>query len=127
MNMADIRQAVAREFDITVRALMGRRRAIEVSRPRQVAMWLSRAYTYHSLPEIGLFFDRDHTTVMHACRTVSKLMAQDEDFRSRVIRIEAGLSAGKFYRHGEEGYLVRGYHAPRDEVEAMHSVDWGAV
>jgi len=49
-----------------------------VSRPRQVAMALSKELTTHSLPEIGdAFGGRDHTTVLHACRKVTELSVSD--------------------------------------------------
>jgi chromosomal replication initiator protein len=54
------------------------RRSRIVARPRQVAMYLSKQLTAHSLPEIGRKFGgRDHTTVMHACRRIEELLASD--------------------------------------------------
>lgn len=87
-----IKASVAQAFDITVRELESDRRARRVARPRQVAMFLSRELTTRSLPEIGRAFGgRDHTTVMHACRTIENLMPRDlalksivEDLRQRL-------------------------------------------
>ncbi|MBK2125575.1 helix-turn-helix domain-containing protein, partial [Fangia hongkongensis] len=52
------------------------------ARPRQVAMALAKEFTNHSLPEIGGFFGgRDHTTVLHAVRTIKKLVASNVDLK----------------------------------------------
>jgi len=84
-SIPDIQSAVADTFGLTVLDLLSRRRARAVSRPRQVAMWLCRHTTLHSLPEIGRAFgDRDHTTVMHAISRVDELMAADPVFAARV-------------------------------------------
>src|SRR5438132_68811 len=56
------------------------RRAREVARPRQVAMYLSKQLTPKSLPDIGRRFGgRDHTTVIHAVRQIEKLRASDAE------------------------------------------------
>ena len=53
-----------------------------ITRPRQVAMCLSKELTSHSLPEIGdAFGGRDHTTVLHACRVINKLRETDTRIR----------------------------------------------
>ncbi len=65
--------------------LLSSRRTRSVARPRQIAMALAKELTNHSLPEIGeAFGGRDHTTVLHACRTIAQLresnLAIQEDF-----------------------------------------------
>jgi len=58
--------------------MFSQKRTRDIARPRQVAMWLARELTPHSLPEIGdAFGGRDHTTVMHACRTIADLRTKD--------------------------------------------------
>jgi len=42
---------------------------------------LARELTQHSLPEIGAAFEKDHTTVLHACRTIAKLREEDQRVR----------------------------------------------
>ena len=59
-------------------------RARAVARPRQIAMYLAREMTGHSLPRIGSHFCRDHTTVLHAVRQISRLMATDPRVASDV-------------------------------------------
>lgn len=61
------------------------RRARNVARPRQVAMYLAKQLTARSLPEIGRKFGgRDHTTVMHAVKKVDELIAEDPSFAQDV-------------------------------------------
>ncbi|HEX8961985.1 MAG TPA: chromosomal replication initiator protein DnaA [Rhodocyclaceae bacterium] len=73
-----IQKTVADYFKIKVAEMYSTKRTRAIARPRQVAMWLARELTPHSLPEIGdAFGGRDHTTVMHACRTVTDLRAKD--------------------------------------------------
>ena len=73
-----IQKTVADYFRIKVADMFSHKRNRAIARPRQVAMWLSRELTDRSLPEIGdAFGGRDHTTVMHACRTISDLRFKD--------------------------------------------------
>jgi len=73
-----IQKTVSDYFKIKVAEMYSQKRTRAIARPRQVAMWISRELTPHSLPEIGdAFGGRDHTTVMHACRTISDLRTKD--------------------------------------------------
>lgn len=73
-----IQKTVADFFKIKVAEMYSQKRTRAIARPRQVAMWLARELTAHSLPEIGeAFGGRDHTTVMHACRTITDLKSRD--------------------------------------------------
>ena len=68
-------------------------RARRVARPRQVAMYLARKLTTRSLPEIGRRFGgRDHTTVLHACRRIEALCAEDALFKQEVDFLSQMLS-----------------------------------
>ena len=61
------------------------RRAREVARPRQIAMYLAKQLTQRSLPEIGRRFGgRDHTTVIHAVRRIEELRAADAELDADV-------------------------------------------
>ena len=60
-------------FRSTREQLKGKRRTASVALPRQMAMFLMRRQTTLSLSEIGRFFDRDHTTVIHACDKIERL------------------------------------------------------
>jgi chromosomal replication initiator protein len=73
-----IQKCVSDYYKIKVAEMYSQKRTRAIARPRQVAMWLSRELTSHSLPEIGdAFGGRDHTTVLHACRTIIDLRAKD--------------------------------------------------
>jgi len=76
-----IKKLVAEYFNIRVSDLDSKSRARNITRPRQLAMALSKELTNHSLPEIGdKFGGRDHTTVLHACRKVRELVQSDSPF-----------------------------------------------
>lgn len=73
-----IQKYVADYYKIKVAEMYSQKRTRAIARPRQVAMWLARELTPHSLPEIGdAFGGRDHTTVLHACRTIGDLRSKD--------------------------------------------------
>lgn len=73
-----IQKTVADYYKLKVSEMFSKKRTRAIARPRQVAMWLARDLTHHSLPEIGeAFGGRDHTTVLHACRTVTDLRTKD--------------------------------------------------
>jgi chromosomal replication initiator protein len=78
VTIENIQRTVAEYYKIRVADLVSKRRTRSIARPRQVAMALSKELTNHSLPEIGdAFGGRDHTTVLHACRKVAELRAND--------------------------------------------------
>ena len=77
---------VAQHFGITREQLKGKRRTASVALPRQMAMYLMRQQTTLSLSEIGRFFDRDHTTVIHACDKIERLKVTDRQMRDTVER-----------------------------------------
>ncbi|MBU1236374.1 MAG: chromosomal replication initiator protein DnaA [Gammaproteobacteria bacterium] len=73
-----IQKYVSDYYKIKVADMYSQKRTRAIARPRQIAMWLSRELTPHSLPEIGdAFGGRDHTTVLHACRTINDLRGKD--------------------------------------------------
>lgn len=91
--IARIQRIVAKHYRIPLIEMVSARRAREVARPRQVAMYLSKLLTPKSLPDIGrLFGNRDHTTVIHACRQVTRLIAEDPEIRADVRRLTRKLS-----------------------------------
>ena len=77
ITMELIQKTVADYYRIKVSEMYSKTRTRAIARPRQVAMWLTRELTDRSLPEIGGAFGRDHTTVLHACRTVGDLRFKD--------------------------------------------------
>jgi chromosomal replication initiator protein len=92
-SIEDIQRKTAEFYKLEVRDLHSPERARRVARPRQVAMYLSRKLTTRSLPEIGRRFGgRDHTTVLHACRRIEALCAEDSMFRQEVDFLSQMLS-----------------------------------
>lgn len=72
ITIEKIQRAVAEYFSVSVSDLRSKRRTKSIARPRQIAMYLIRTLTDHSLPEIGEYFGgRDHTTVLHSYQKVS--------------------------------------------------------
>jgi len=81
-----IQKTVADYFKIKVADMYSQKRTRAIARPRQVAMWLARDLTPHSLPEIGdAFGGRDHTTVLHACRTIIDLRSKDTHLNNDLL------------------------------------------
>ncbi len=82
--------AVTRYYDIKLSDLLSKRRHKSVALPRQVCMWLSRKHTRYSLEEIGGYFGgRDHTTVLHAIRTIGIKRESDQELAQALDRIES--------------------------------------
>lgn len=76
--MDDIQEAVCAQFHVKMSELKSRRRSKTLVHPRQIAMYLCRELTDASYPEIGRQFGgKDHTTIIHACRQVSKAKEGD--------------------------------------------------
>ena len=85
VTIEEIQRKVAEHWSIRLTDMTSARRARNVARPRQVAMYLAKQLTSRSLPEIGRKFgNRDHTTVMHAVSRVAELMAGDTEFQESV-------------------------------------------
>jgi len=80
ISIENIQRTVAEFYKIKVADLHAKKRNRNVARPRQMAMALAKELTEMSLPEIGdAFGNRDHTTVLHACRTITALRSKDTD------------------------------------------------
>ncbi|NMA99873.1 MAG: chromosomal replication initiator protein DnaA [Phyllobacteriaceae bacterium] len=78
VRIEDILKAVSRHYKVPRNELLSARRSRDVVRPRQIAMYLAKALTARSLPEIGRRFGgRDHTTVLHSVRKVEQMIKDD--------------------------------------------------
>ncbi len=79
LSFEHIQKTVADYYKIKVPDMYSKKRTRAIARPRQVAMWLCKELTPSSLPAIGeAFGGRDHTTVLHACRTITELRLTDQ-------------------------------------------------
>ena len=89
-----IQKRVAAHYGVRVSEMFSARRARNIARPRQIAMYLAKNLTSLSYPEIGRQFGgRDHTTVMHAVRTVENLMKSDAQLNEDVELIKSILAS----------------------------------
>lgn len=78
VTIENIQKTVAEYYKIRSSDMLSNRRNRSITRPRQLAMALSKELTNHSLPEIGnAFGGRDHTTVLHGCRKIAELRKSD--------------------------------------------------
>jgi len=87
VSIDNIQKTVAEYYNIKLSDLLSKRRSRSITRPRQLAMALTKELTNHSLPEIGEAFNgRDHTTVLHACSKIKELRKEipslEEDYRN---------------------------------------------
>jgi chromosomal replication initiator protein len=93
LTMETIQKKVADHFQIRLSDMTSKRRPNNIAIPRQIAMYLSRTLTKHSLQEIGdAFGGRDHGTVIHACKAVDNMMEQDQTMRSSIEFLRHQLS-----------------------------------
>ncbi len=89
ITLQAVTDAVLARFGVRLADLQSKRRTQSVALPRQIAMFLARRLTNHSLEEIGAFFGgRDHTTVLHAERKIRRQIEADPAFRGLVEAIE---------------------------------------
>ena len=94
VTIDNIKRTVAGYYNIRISDLTSAKRTRSLARPRQVAMALCKELTQHSLPEIGEAFDKDHTTVLHACRKVVQLRDEDPKIREDYDLLQRRLGFG---------------------------------
>jgi chromosomal replication initiator protein len=93
VTIENIQRVVADQYKLKISDLLSKRRSRSIARPRQVAMYLAKELTNHSLPEIGdAFGGRDHTTVLHACRKVRELEITDKELQRDLKNLFRTLS-----------------------------------
>ena len=94
VTIDEIIRKVADHYNLRMSDLLSARRARQVARPRQVAMYLAKMLTSRSLPDIGRRFGgRDHTTVIHAVRKIEELRATDSQIAEDVELLRRMLEA----------------------------------
>ena len=87
-----IQNVVSNYFNIALSEMLSQRRSRPLARPRQIAMFLAKKMTTRSLPEIGRrFANRDHTTVIHAVKTITRLSEQDDEMKKNISQIKSLL------------------------------------
>ncbi|HRK32888.1 MAG TPA: chromosomal replication initiator protein DnaA [Tepidisphaeraceae bacterium] len=93
ITIQQILDAVTRYYNVRLSDLQGKRRHKSIAFPRQVCMYLARRHTRYSLEEVGGYFGgRDHTTVMHAVRTVDSDVKNDREIAKQLAHLESTLT-----------------------------------
>jgi hypothetical protein len=94
ISVREIQMAVCRHYGFTFDQLNAARRTRPVVRARQVAFYLCRELTLHSLPAIGRrFAGKDHTTVLHGCRAIDALILSEPIIAGDLAKLRAELEA----------------------------------
>ena len=94
ITILNIQKIVGDYYQLRLSDLLSKNRSRSLARPRQMAMTLAKELTEHSLPEIGdAFGGRDHTTVLHACRTIRELCKTDGKLRQDWDKLLRTLTA----------------------------------
>ena len=85
VTIEEIQRQVASHYQLRIGDMHSARRSRSIARPRQIAMYLAKQLTQHSLPDIGRRFGgRDHTTVLHAVKRIDELCMIDKNFQEDV-------------------------------------------
>ena len=91
LNISDCKNILKDVFN-QIRVITVDKRSRPLARPRQIAMYLAKKMTTRSLPEIGRrFANRDHTTVIHAVKTITRLSEQDDEMKKNISQIKSLL------------------------------------
>ena len=92
VTIEEIQRKVAEHYNIRVTEMTSKRRERNIARPRQIAMYLAKNLTTKSLPDIGRAFDRDHTTVIHAVKTIEDLQQKESSFKEEIGNLRRMLT-----------------------------------
>lgn len=84
LNGEGIRNFIGSQFKVSIDELTSRSRKRSVTFPRQIAMYLTRKFTDQSLSDIGQLYNRDHSTVLHAIRTITREMAKETSVSEQI-------------------------------------------
>jgi chromosomal replication initiator protein len=88
-----IQKVVCDYFGISIEQMKSKTRRREVVQTRQIIMYFAKLYTNSSLASIGqVCGDKDHATVLHACKTVKNLLETDKSFRAHVEELEKKIN-----------------------------------
>ncbi|MBB3187042.1 chromosomal replication initiator protein DnaA [Microbacter margulisiae] len=94
ITIEHIRDVVCDHFGLKIEDMLSKRRDRQLAQARQIAMYLAKNYTQHSLSAIGASIGkRDHATVLHACKVVSDLMEIDKTYKGCIEEIQQKINA----------------------------------
>lgn len=105
-NLKDVERAICVQFNLTSDDLHSVTRVRRIARPRQIAMYLARQMTGASLPQIGRYWAKDHTTVLHALRRINALKVEKPKIAEYVIDCGALVEAHAWVRHESTRVLL---------------------
>ena len=91
-NVAKIQKAVADYFDLTVENLKSKKRTANINLARQIAMYLCKMTTSETLDRIGLEFNRDHATVIHASDKIEQELKTSEERQKQIKEIKVRIA-----------------------------------
>jgi chromosomal replication initiator protein len=92
ISVEEILKSVAAIFQVRVSELKGTTRTKEIALPRQVAMYLAWKWINESLQMLGASFGKTHSTILHACKSIEKKIADDETLRRQIGMVERNIS-----------------------------------
>ena len=93
VTVEGIQKTICDYFEIKLGDLKAKRRTQNIALPRQVAMYLCRKHTATSYPAIGsMFGGRDHSTVIHASKTIEKKIKEDPNMQTTIEKLERNLN-----------------------------------
>ena len=96
ITVENIQKTTCEYFNIKLGDLKAKRRTQNIALPRQVAMYLCRKYTETSFPAIGdKFGGRDHSTVIHASKTIERKIKEDPHMQTTIEKLERNLNIRK--------------------------------
>lgn len=91
-NIAKIQKAVAEYYDLTVENLKSKKRTASINKARQIAMYLCKMTTEETIQRIGLEFNRDHATVIHACDKIDEEYKSNDQLKEDIKAIKIKIS-----------------------------------
>ena len=84
-----IQKKVSSYYNLSLSDMCSSRRSINIARPRQIAMFLCKALTSYSYPEIGKAFGgKDHTTVIHAVKKIDSMLQIDQKLKKQIFELK---------------------------------------
>jgi chromosomal replication initiator protein len=96
ITIENIQKMICDYFNVKLGDLKAKRRTQNIALPRQVAMYLCRKYTDVSFPGIGdKFGGRDHSTVIHASKTIERKIKEDQNMQITIEKLERSLNVRK--------------------------------
>lgn len=130
ISIAEIQEAVAKCFNVTVEDLKAQTRKREIVAPRQIAMYLSTIMTRNSLPIIGREFgNRDHSTVIFARDKITSLREDDPSdeqvqwLNRTIVGLKAQIIADKELAKSEQPFTPRNDNEERKNVARLNAAN----